>query len=183
MIADAAIAKSEAEADPSFPPGFVPALPRLAGGLRVRMTGYGLDLAVSDALAAALGWREGMNVSMGASACGRMLAVSRGGRGATLVRDASDPGCLGIDRDLSGVPLGVPLAETGWLQPEYQVDGASLVIAIPSPVSARAQQPSLEASVPEIPADATVRSRQHWSAAAACIASAAAGFLAAIIWL
>lgn len=184
MIADAAAAKAAAEADPSFPPGFAPALPRMAGGLRVRMTGYGLDLAVSGSLAAALGWREGTNVSLGVSSCGRLLAVSRGGKGASLVRDLSDPDFLCLDRDLSGIPLGVDLVETGWLEPEYQADRASLVLAVPSPLAPAPSAPAAS-EVPQAGAAsgrAVPRLPPPRTAFAAC-AAAAAGFLAAALWL
>jgi len=182
MLADAAAARIADEADPSFPPGFVPALPRLAGGLRVRMTGYGLDLAVSDHLAAALGWREGSSVSLGVSSCGRLLSISRGGKGATLTREGADPGFLCLDRDLSGIPLDVPLAESGWTQPEYQASEGSLVLAVPSPVPA-GQSGWTEAQVKEA-AHAPGNVPRSWMGPAAVrVAWAAAGFLAAALWL
>ena len=183
MIADAAAARRDDAESLSFPPGFQPALPRMAGGLRARMTGYGVDLAVSDSLAAALGWRDGGTVSLGASSCGRLLAVSRGGNGATLSRDTSDPGFLCIDRDLSGIPLDMPLAETEWRWPEYQASAGTLVLALsafaPPASGSKARAPVPEAP-PKEPHGPVAR---RWAAMAACVASASAGFLAAALWL
>lgn len=184
LIADEAASSAGDMADPVFPAGFLAGLPRMAGGLSCRLTEYGLDMAVSLDLAAGIGWKEGDRVSMGRSSCGRLLAVSKGGSGATLARPVSDPGSLHLDRDLSGLPLHVRLGETPWKAVEYQISGSSVILAVPEPDSgAKETVPALPA--PGGPAASEVRRVPFKAAlAAALLASgAAAGFLAAAFWL
>lgn len=111
-----------------LPPGFSPATPRMEGGLRARLTDFGLDLAVSVELARTLGWAEGDGVTLGVSPSG-LLAVARGGHGAFLTRSLSSPGELHLDRDLSGLPLEAPLGRTEWVQPQYCLSGGAVVLS------------------------------------------------------
>lgn len=117
-----------AAASAGLPQGFVPASPRMEGGLRARLTEFGLDLAVSAELARRLGWKEGDGLSLGASRDG-LVAVARGGGGAFLASTMDAPGELRLDRDLSGLPLWMPLVPSGWSSPEYCVSGGAIVLS------------------------------------------------------
>lgn len=129
LLADEIASLSALHQPSKLPDGFLPGMPRLEGGLKVRLTEYGLDIAVSLALASGLGWREGDGLMLGASPCGRFIAMAKGPGGPALVREVSDPGMLQIDRDLSGVPLGIELGQTDWVFPQYQTREGAIVLA------------------------------------------------------
>lgn len=125
FLADEAI---RACSPPALPAGFSPALPRMMGGLRARLSEFGLEIAVSVELARSLGWMAGDGVTLGVAQSG-LFAVARGGGGAFLEESLETPGELRLDRDLSGLPLDVQLGPTGWVSPEYCVSEGALVLS------------------------------------------------------
>lgn len=130
ILGDELSAAEASFAPARLPHGFLPAMPRLQGGLSARLTDYGLDLAVSLELAAGLGWREGDGLALGVSQCGKLLAIAKGPGGAMLASNFTEPGKLHLDRDLSGVPLGFTLGETPWTMPQYHAADGAVVIAV-----------------------------------------------------
>jgi len=145
FLADEAI---RAGAPPALPAGFVPARPRMMGGLRARLSEFGLEIAVSLELARSLGWTAGDGITLGVGQPG-LFAVARGGSGAFLEESLETPGELRLDRDLSGLPLDVQPGPAGWVSPEYCVSEGSLILSWRSLEAGRAAEASSGMIFPE----------------------------------
>jgi len=110
----------------SMPPGFSSGLPRRVGGLTVRLTPFGLDFAITTALALELGWKEGDRIGLGVNSAGTLLCLTHTPQGALIEQDLDS---LSPEHAVPGLPLTMDMADSGEIEPEYQISGKSIIFA------------------------------------------------------